>query len=267
MKEILHTAAKGTNGAGARILRGVLWAAGSLAFLAVVWLIAWRAAGNEYVVPSPAASLREAGRLLGTGTFWRAFGGTLSRALTAFAASFLAAVIFSVAAYLVPSLGKFLAPLVSVVRSLPTMAVILIILVWATPLKAPVIVSCLALFPMLYTGMSAALAAVPAELVEMSRVYKVPVRRRIVGLYLPCAAPYVLRESSAALSFALKLTVSAEVLASTYRSLGGLMQEAKLYLEMPRLFALTLTVLAAGFVLEGAGMLLARAAERRAAWK
>ena len=45
------------------------------------------------------------------------------------------------------------------------------------------------------------------------------------------------------------------------------MQEAKLYAEMPRLFALTLAVIAAGFVLEGAGMLLAHFAERRASWK
>lgn len=252
---------------GKRLLKGAFWTAAAVVFLFAVWLVAWKAAGNDYIIPSLSASLREAGRLLAEGAFWRAFCSTLSRSLTAFVFSFFSALILAVVAYLVPAFGKFLSPLVSVVRSVPTMAVILIILVWTTPVKAPVIVACLALFPMLFSGMGAALAAVPSDLVEMSRVYRVPVRRRIVHLYLPCAAPYVLREGAAALSFSLKLTVSAEVLANTYRSLGGLMQEAKLYAEMPRLFALTLAVIAAGFVLEGAGMLLAHFAERRASWK
>lgn len=116
---------------------------------------------------------------------------------------------------------------------------------------------------MLYAGISAALASVDPKLVEMSRVYRVPVRKRIFGLYLPSAAPYALREASAALSFSLKLTVSAEVLANTYQSLGGMLQEAKLYVEMPSLFALTILVLATGFLLEGLGSFAARLAGGR----
>ena len=167
------------------------------------------------------------------------------------------------AAYLLPSLGHFLSPLVSVMRSLPTMAVILIILVWTTPVQAPVAVAFLALFPLLYSGIFSALKQVDGKLVEMSKIYRVPVRKQIFGLYLPSAAPYVLREAAAALSFSLKLTVSAEVLANTYQSLGGMMQEAKIYVEVPALFALTALVVIAGFLLEGLGAAAAYAARRR----
>ena len=90
--------------------------------------------------------------------------------------------------------------------------------------------------------------------------------RRIFGLYIPCAAPYLLRESAAALSFSLKLAVSAEVLSNTFQSLGGLLQEARIYLEMPRMFALTLIVLITGLALEGAGTAFARAAARWSGW-
>ncbi len=104
---------------------------------------------------------------------------------------------------------------------------------------------------------------VDGKLVEMSKIYRVPVRKQIFGLYLPSAAPYVLREAAAALSFSLKLTVSAEVLANTYQSLGGMMQEAKIYVEVPALFALTALVVIAGFLLEGLGAAAAYAARRR----
>ena len=41
------------------------------------------------------------------------------------------------------------------------------------------------------------------------------------------------------------------------------MQEAKLYVEMPSLFALTILVLATGFLLEGLGSFAARLAGGR----
>ena len=244
-------------------VKNLFWSLAAVAFLWAAWLAVHALVKNDYLFPSFCDSMREAGRLLMDKDFWHAFSGTFLRMLAAFFLSFIGASVLAVVAYLVPPVGRFLAPLVSVLRSLPTMAVILIILVWTTPKTAPVVVAFLALFPMLYAGISAALASVDPKLVEMSRVYRVPVRKRIFGLYLPSAAPYALREASAALSFSLKLTVSAEVLANTYQSLGGMLQEAKLYVEMPSLFALTILVLATGFLLEGLGSFAARLAGGR----
>lgn len=251
---------------GKAFFKSLLWSLSAFLFLWIVWLIAYKAAGNDYLVPSFSDSLREARNLLGQKSFWRAFGATCLRTLLAFFFSFAAAFVLSVAAYLLPPFGKFLAPVVSVLRSLPTMAIILILLIWTTPKAAPVIVTFLAVFPLLYTGMNAALSSVPSELREMSRVYRIPHVRRIFGLYIPCAAPYLLRESAAALSFSLKIAVSAEVLSNTFQSLGGLLQEARIYLEMPRMFALTLIVLITGLALEGAGTAFARAAARWSGW-
>lgn len=233
--------------------KNLIWSLLSVAFLFAVWQLACRRADNGYLIPSVPESLSAMGRLLTEGGFWRAFSQTFLRTLNAFFISFLLALFFSIVSYLVPAIGRFLSPVISFLRSLPTMAVLLLLLVWTTPKEAPVIVAFLALFPILYAGMSAAFSAVPSDLIEMSRVYKVPLWRRIVRLYLPFAAPYVLRESASALSFSLKLVVSAEVLANTAQSLGGMLQEARIFLEMPRMFALTLVTVAAGFFLECLG--------------
>jgi ABC-type nitrate/sulfonate/bicarbonate transport system permease component len=86
----------------------------------------------------------------------------------------------------------------------------------------------------------------------MSKLYRVPLGRRIWGLYVPTAAPYAVKEWSAALSFSLKLVVSAEVLANTYISPGGMMQQARIFVEVPELFALTILTVLTGFLLETA---------------
>ncbi|MBP5242182.1 MAG: hypothetical protein J6Z36_00645 [Clostridia bacterium] len=72
-----------------------------------------------------------------------------------------------------------------------------------------------------------------------------------------------MREGAGAAAFSIKLIVSAEVMANTYKSLGGLLQESQIYTDMPRLFALTLLVIALGLVLEACGVLLAHIVERR----
>ena len=52
-------------------------------------------------------------------------------------------------------------------------------------------------------------------------------------------------------------------MSNTFKSVGGLMQDSKIYLDMPRLFALTLIVILTGLILETFGNLIALAADRR----
>ncbi len=235
----------------------------ALGFILLVWWVAHCIVGNDLLVPSVGDCLQEMGRLLTDGVFWRAFLRTFGRVCLAFGLSFVFALIFSLIAYMVPSFGRILAPIVSMLRSLPTLAVLLILVVWAGAAETPIIAAFLSLFPMLYAGVLAALYQVNEELLEMSRVYHVPLKKQILKLYLPAAAPYVLREAGAAASFAVKLTVSAEVLANTAKSLGGMMQDARLFLEMPSLCALVAIAFFVGLLLETLGTIAANAVERR----
>lgn len=236
-----------------------------LALLFAVWGVAYLATGNELLLPSPLESLKEMGVLLVDGGFWGALLGTLCRVLAAFLFSIVLACGLAVAAYVLPALRGFLSPIVSVMRTLPAIAVVLIILDVCGASITPVFVAFLSLFPMLYAGIFAALLQVDKEFIEMSDVYKVPMARRIKQLYLPLAMPYVLREAGAAISFALKLVVSAEVLSLTLKGVGGLMLVSKSELNIATLFALVGVVVLLGLLFEILFDLLARALERR--WK
>ena len=236
---------------------------GAIAFLIVLWCAVYFLVGNELLVPAFSTCLKEAGKLLISGGFWNAFWRTLLRAFGAFGMAFVLAGIFAVLAYLLPMFERFFAPVVSALRSLPTLAVLLILLVWWGAGFAPVAVAFLSLFPMLYTGILAALIGIDKQLIEISRLQGTPIFRRVFRIYLPLSAPYVLREAGGALSFSLKLVVSAEVLAVTAKSLGGMMQEAKVFAEMPTLFALVAIVFVFGLILELAVTYLAEIVEKR----
>ena len=233
------------------VKKNALFSAVALIALWLVWVIAYYIVRNDYVLPSFWETLRETGRLLGEASFWRAFGNTFLRTLWAFLVSLALGVGLAIPAHLVGGVRAFFAPIISALRTVPTMAVVLMLLLWTTPAVAPVIVSALVLFPAAYAAALAALDEVGEEYGELTRAFLVSAGRKIVKMYLPLAAPPLLKQAGSIFSLGLKVVISGEVMASTYRSLGGMMQEAQTFLAMPRLMALTLITVLLGFALEG----------------
>ena len=224
----------------------------------LVWLIAYPIVRNDYLLPSVEDTAVALWRLLSEAAFWHAFAGTLVRTLGAFCLAFVSAFVFAALASVSDMVRSFFAPIVSVLRTVPTMAIILVLLLWTSHSTAPVIVSLLVLFPALYAAMLASLDEVRMQYGRLAKAFKVSPARKIFKLYLPLAAPSVLAQSGSVLSMGLKITVSGEVLAQTYRSLGGMMQDAQLGLNISVLFALTVLVIAVGFALEGLFLLVGK---------
>lgn len=219
--------------------------------------------GNGLLLPSFFDCLSACGVFLASSVFWQAFGYTLLRVFAAFVCSFVLAVVFAVIAYLLPWFGRFFAPIVAIMRALPVLAVLLIILVWTSAGVAPIIVAFLSLFPMLYTQTYSALLGVDEGLIAMSRVYNVPVKRQIRQLYIPAIAPTEAAASGAAVSFALKLVVSAEVLARAKESIGTMIQEMQIYSQTAETFALVIITCIVAVIVETVGALGAKILQKR----
>ncbi len=229
---------------------GIFLTASGVLSLLVAWAIAFAVVGNEYVLPSPWKTFASVWEFLGRPSFYVAFFATLGRAFFAFVLALILGGGFALVAYIYPSFALFLRGIVAVLRSLPTMAVLLLILVGVSHSFAPVLVGVLTLFPLLYSAVYNALCGVDKSLIEMCDVYRVPMGERVKKLYLPTALPLVISDGVAALSFALKLIVSAEVLAFTYRSIGGMMQESAMAVETAMMMALTVLVCLVGMAIE-----------------
>lgn len=216
----------------------------------IVWLIAAAAVKNEYLIAPVGSSVKQFFMLFAEPFFWRAIGHTLARTVVAFLISFVLALGCACLAVAFKPFAAFMRPVTALFRTLPTMAVLLLILVWLTPRTAPVAVAMLVLFPMIYTQLSEGIAGVDGELLQMAKVYQIPLHRRLTGIYLPHLAPIALEQTGAGLSFGLKLIISAEVMASTRTALGGMISEAQAYINLPRIAALTLVAVVFGIAIE-----------------
>ncbi|MBQ7923809.1 MAG: ABC transporter permease subunit [Clostridia bacterium] len=245
------------------VWKNVWQTAVALALLVGAWLVVWAIVGNDSIFPPFSDSVKAFFTYFIDGGFWRALGSSFLRVLIAFLISFVLAGGLAFVSYLYPTFARIFAPVAAVIRVLPVFAIVFLLLTWTSASVTPVLVAFLSLFPMLYTAFFSAFSGVDKGLVEMSKAYKVPLKKRITQLYLPSVAPFVVKEVGAGLGFAVKLVVSAEVLVRTARSLGYLVLETQSgYTELPKLFALVIAVCLIGFLLECLGNVLAKAIER-----
>ncbi|MFQ9149698.1 MAG: ABC transporter permease [Eubacteriales bacterium] len=139
---------------------------------------------------------------------------------------------------------------IRVVRAVPVASFIILALVWIKTEALPSFISAAMAAPMVWQSVSTALSEVDVSLLEMARVYKVPPRRALFGIVLPAVYPAFMSGAQNALGFAWKSGVAAEVICQPALSIGKQLQNAKIYLETPDVFAWTITVCALSMGLE-----------------
>ncbi len=223
-------------------------------FVTLIILLAWQIAALtlnvDVILPSPVNAFKQLFDYLGEKDFWLSLGGTLLRSLISFVFSFLIALLFAVLSAINKTAKKIISPFAAIIRSVPTMSVILLLIIWLSPLVAPLAVAVIIICPTLYSAFYGAIDSVDKDLLMMSRVYGVSHKDIIKKLYLPNMAKSMFENTASGFSLNIKLVIAAEALAQTAKSIGKLMQFAKINYEPTKLFALTLASIIVSVALE-----------------
>lgn len=221
----------------------------SLGVLLLWWVVALLI-GVELILPTPYVAVRETIDLLKDSSFWIALGATLWRSAFSFVVSFFIALLLAILSSLSSICSKIAGGILSIVRSIPTMSVILLLLIWTKPSGAPIFVAAIVICPTLYSAFYASIQGVDAKLKEMCKLYRVPKQEQIKKLYLPAMSEGIFEGTASGFSLNLKLVIAAEALALTKSSIGGMMQSAKVWLETGQLMAITLVAVLLGIASE-----------------
>lgn len=232
------------------IIKNALFPFIGLILFFIVWYILARVINLELILPSPSQSFQRLSMLFAEKYFWVAVGNTFFRSIISFSLSLFFAIILSIIGYLFTPVHKMLGPMIIILRSIPTMSIILLALIWFKNSISPIVISAVVTFPILYSGFFSSLEEVDKGLIEMSQFFKVPVMTQITKLYLPYISSPALSAIQSGLSFNIKLIIAAEVLASTSLSMGGYMQVAKVYLDTAELMGWTIMAIILSYMLE-----------------
>ena len=136
------------------------------------------------------------------------------------------------------------------VKAVPVASFIILALVWLDSRSLSLFISALMVFPPVYLNVLEGLCRTDRKLLELARVYRIPLRRRIWGIYVPQVLPYFRSAASLALGLCWKAGAAAEVIGLPAGTIGERLYTAKIYLQTPDLFAWTAVILILAAVFE-----------------
>ena len=238
---------------------------------AAVWLALWQAASaaisQEMLLASPVLVVRRLWELVLTPEFRSSVFFSLSRVAAGFLLALLLGIVLAALAYPLRPVEILLEPFMSAVKAAPVASYIILCLLFLPSRSLSIFISLLMALPVIYTNVLTGLQNTDRKLLEMARVFRMSLPRRIRYIYFSQLTPSLLAACSLSLGLCWKAGVAAEVIGLPRGSIGEQMYQAKIFLDSPSLLAWTVVVVAVSFLFEKAFLALLRrlaaALERR----
>lgn len=208
---------------------------------------------NTTLFPDPFKTFGVLGNLIIKPNTWSAIGGTLYRLIVSFLLSFAAALIVGIFAGLFPVMKNFLKPLIIVLRTIPTAALIFVLIVLLKPKMSLFIIDFLLMFPILYEAVCAGTENIDTSVIDALRLEtKKSSPIAITKVIVPMAWPYVILGIVQALGLGMKVSIMSEVLCGDDKipGLGRMIYAAYIETNMSSIFALTLIAIILSGILD-----------------
>ena len=157
---------------------------------------------------------------------------------------------------------ELLAPALLAIKSIPVASFIILALILFSSRNLAVLISFLMVLPVVYANVLEGIRSADRQLLEMGRVFRLPAGRRLRYLYVPQVYPFFEAACGVALGLCWKAGVAAEVIGMPQGSIGERLQQAKIYLDTPDLFAWTLVIVLVSLAFEKLFLRLLKAGAR-----
>lgn len=222
----------------------------TIGVILVTWSVMALIVDSEYILPSVSDTFSALMSLFKDENFYLAFFLTLIRSLIAFIVSFIVSLVCAFLAYKTKRMERVILTVMSVLRALPTVAIVLLLLFWTNSQVAPVVVTMLVVLPTTYTHLHSAFCSIDKRVVEASMVDGANSKQTLLKIELPQIAPSIYSAIGSGISLNFKLMVAAEVLSATVKSLGNMLNGAKYSFDIALMLAMVITTVVFGIVIE-----------------
>ncbi len=229
-----------------RLLRGM----GVLIFWLFIWAALARLTDLPLLLPGPLVVLKDWLELARTSVFRQAVAFSILRVLCGFAAGMVLGVALACLTSRSRAADILLGPAIRVIRATPVASFILLAVLWIKSGVLPGFIAGLMVMPIAWDCTVQGICTTDAQLLEMARCYRFGRIRTIRLIYLPSLAAQLRTAAATGLGLAWKSGVAAEVLCAPRLAIGRSLNDAKIYLQTPRLFAWTLTILVLSLAME-----------------
>lgn len=182
------------------------------------------------------------------------FGKNIINSLIRGFQSFVTAIILAFTLGILSSFNKivynFLYPINLVIKSIPTIAFIVIALIWLNKDYSPLLIGTIIAFPLFYEIVQNSIFNIDKKLVDMCNVYKIGTKEKLIHIYIPNVIFNLSNILPSTLSLILKVVIAAEVYGQPKYGIGTAIQGAKINFDTTSIFAWIIIVAVISFLID-----------------
>lgn len=219
---------------------------------------------QDYVFPALSDVLKSLIDLMKQRTFYKKIGFTCLRILK----SMILSAVLGLVIGLIGGLNKFfracLKPIIACLKSIPVMAITLVVLIIFGGEETPVVIGFIMAFPITYSQTVFGIENIDKEIIEITKTFKGSFIKKFARVYVPLSTPSFLQGLQVSGGLCIKAVISAEIISFTVNSIGMAMYVAKsnMFTDTPILFAYCFVALFLSLIFDGIIYLLKKALVR-----
>lgn len=221
-----------------------------LAVYFFVWFTISKVVNQEILIPGPVSVFHSLRRLVFTSFFWVSVAMSIKRILLGFFLAIITGTILAVITVKSKIAEYLLYPAISTIKATPVASFIILALFWFKVGDMPIFICFLMVLPTVWANIREGILNVNKDLIEMSKIYSFSRFSTLRYIFIPSIIPFFRAAFTTGLGMAWKAGVAAEVIGRPDFSIGKELNNAKIYLEMPDMFAWTIIVILISIFLE-----------------
>ncbi len=188
-----------------------LYSIGVLIFF-LIWALISLCLGNSVsLFPDPITTIKEAFLTLGNLYFYKCLGTTLLRMLIGFGIALISAFVLGILAGEFKELQTVFSPIMTIMKSVPTAALVFLFLVLLKAKNAPILIVVLICTPILYESIIGGFNNIDPNILDAASIDGGKKLKTTFEVKLPQAMPSIIIGIASSFALSLKIEIMAEV--------------------------------------------------------
>lgn len=212
-------------------------------FWIVVWQVLALVVGEDLLLVGPIETLVALAEKVVDGSFWMSILCSFARIGFGFVLGLVLGVLLAILSAGSKVLETFLLPLVKFMVTIPVASFVVLFLIWWGSKNLSVAISFCVVFPFVYVNTLEGIHNTDKKLLEMAKVFCMPIWNRIFYIYRPAVKPFLDGAIKVAVGMCWKAGVAAEVIGISDVSIGGQLYMSKIYMDTAGVLAWTLMII------------------------
>ncbi|AGX42285.1 ABC transporter permease [Clostridium saccharobutylicum] len=222
----------------------------SCLFFIALWQVSAIIIDNDIYIPRIQQVIKSIVEIVNEPDFFKIVLSSFYRTAISYILALGCSMILGVLSVVYPFFKYLLSPLNSFVKTIPTMVLVVLALVWFTKDSAPFVVGFAITFPILYEGVRNSIMQIDKKLIDMTEIYEVELIDKIKKIYFPVMKFYFMSIFVSTFSLTFKVVIAGEIHGQPKFGIGTHIQLEKVNFNVSGIFAWIIIIMFISLIFE-----------------